>query len=487
MLILSLLCQNEKELFQKIKKIPTQDVDGIEIRWDGFSQIPFSSWQQIKKDLPFPCLFTLRKKSQGGLFQKNEEERKILIQKLCELEPEFFDIEYDTSKDFVLSLQSQYPNLKIISSYHNFSNTPSHLSDVYSLVKNAFPAHLYKIVTYAHSILDTLRMILFTKEKNTHTQNLIGFCMGEQGEISRILAPFTKSPFTFASLDEQITAPGQLSFQTLNQTYHFKKISPQTSLYGRLGLPNKKSLSHVTHNQVFFDLGFSALYLKIDVKEEELPSFLEMAQKVPFQGFSVTMPLKEKILPDQSINTLWLTNEHWEALSTDGIGALKALEEKTSIKNKKILLVGAGGAAKAILQKLIFFTDDITIFNRTDEKGKKLAKEFSCHSLSSKDLSKPPEYDILIQASSCGMTTEEMPILESWILPGKIIFECILSPTLLVQKGIEKGCTVIVGKSLFYYQALEQYFLWFPDIDRKRLKETLKKALTCFNIKKCLK
>jgi 3-dehydroquinate dehydratase/shikimate dehydrogenase len=319
-------------------------------------------------------------------------------------------------------------------------------------------------------------MILFTKKKNQSANKLIGFCMGEKGQFSRILGPIVKSPITYAYIDKE-AAPGQLSVQDLCQTYHFPSLTPETSIYALIGSPTRQSISHKTHNAVFSQLLIPAVYLKMDIETEEINSCLDLMKKFPFQGLSITMPLKEKVFPSQSINTLALHDKKWRGKSTDGIGAVLALEELTSLENKKILLIGAGGTALTIGKELVAKTPNITIYNRTDSKAEGLAKKLSCRFVSSK---KPPtniSYDILIQASSCGMDKEEMPIEENLILPHTIILECVMKNTLLIKAAEKKGCQIIPGYKLFLYQALEQFRFWFPKIPPKELFQALHNAI----------
>ena len=190
--------------------------------------------------------------------------------------------------------------------------------------------------------------------------NVIAISMGTHGQISRILAPIFRNPITYASLAEELqSAPGQLSAELLLNRYHYASLRPHTSLYGLIGDPIDKSISDATHNALFHHLGLNAVYVKMVVKAEELPEFFHFAKQLPFKGLSVTMPLKESVLPHldhidskarniRAVNTLVFDEGMISGFNTDGIGALNAIEQVKPVKNQRVVLLGAGGSAKAI-------------------------------------------------------------------------------------------------------------------------------------------
>ncbi len=174
--------------------LPKQ-VQGAELRLDLFSSIDFPALQKAVRLSSIPLLFTLRKTSQGGGFAESEPKRLELIQKLLTLQPAFFDLEYDTDKDFLSEQINRNPKVKFILSYHNFSETPKDLEKIcYDLL--AVPAYGYKLAAFAFSTNDTLRLLLTGKKY----PQISVVPMGKKGSFGRVLSSVIGSEFSYAYL-----------------------------------------------------------------------------------------------------------------------------------------------------------------------------------------------------------------------------------------------------------------------------------------------
>ncbi len=320
----------------------------------------------------------------------------------------------------------------LICSRH-IDHTPDNLLQTFAELMQAMPADIYKLATTAHSTLDALRMLIATRTLRAQGKNVIGLCMGELGQITRIV-----SEHTYAYLDEP-TAPGQLSIDELTTIYRYPRS--EKTWYGLIGDPIEQSPSHITHNQHCF-------FLKMRIRADELSEFFTLAEQLPFHGLAATIPHKEAIEPGKVINTLLRKGKGWQSFNTDGQGVLDVLG---SIENKRIALLGAGGAAKAIA--LALKSADLKIYNRT-------AKSVCGQQTLSLDQISP--YDILINATSCGMLSEDCPIHPDFILPHTTVFETICKPeeTTLIKHAKAKSCSVHYGKELFHTQAKRQFDIW---------------------------
>lgn len=333
------------------------------------------------------------------------------------------------------------PGAPLIISYHNFEETPTDLEAILSLLQ-AREASFYKIATMAHSTLDALRMLEFV---SLHPK-VIGICMGPLGQITRILAPVFGTPLMYASMDE-LSPVGQVPLETLLNTYHFRNLHPQTPLFGLIGDPIDASIGHLFHNATMKE----AVYVKMAVKPSELGSFLAYAKKLNFRGLSVTMPLKEAVIPYLdaidpeaekmgAVNTLLFQEGKIKGFNTDGKGALAALG---NIIGKKIVIIGAGGASKAIAYALRAARAKVTVANRTPKEGAVLLNQI------------PGDYDILINT-----TPHPMPIDPSKIIPGSTVMDIAIKQTTLLQESLAKGCVCISGYPLYLHQAMEQQRIW---------------------------
>ena len=298
------------------------------------------------------------------------------------------------------------------------------------------PAKLYKLATFAHSTLDALRMLLTVRHLRSKGRNVIGLCMGAFGHITRVF-----SPITYAHLGSP-TAPGQLSAYELKNIYRYPQKEPW---FGLIGDPIEQSISHLTHNK-------HLPFVKMQIQPQELNQALDLIKALPFQGLAVTIPHKEQVIPGQVINTLVRKGNGFIGANTDGIGALDVLGK--NVQNKHIALLGAGGCASAIAKVFIDSGARLKIYNRAPK---------IIEGLPTKSLLKPLEpYDILINATSCGMLSTDCPLRDDQILPGKTVFETITKPeeTTLLNLAKAKGCTLYRGKDLFLAQAKYQFKLW---------------------------
>ena len=253
---------------------------------------------------------------------------------------------------------------------------------------------------------------------------------------------------------------------------------PQLAL---IGTPIKQSMSDVYHRAFFRQMNIVANYEKIELNSDQLGSFISSA-KSSHLGLSVTMPLKEAIIPyldvvDHTamhigaVNTVKFFNHQAYGWNTDGKGALRAIYAKygENLRYKQAVIVGAGGVAKAIAWELTLAGMKLTIVNRDIEKALHLSKRIEANVAPIQELEKiiQTQCDLLIQATSVGMTDE------NWILsPDKIpssvaVFETIsAAQNQWLSTLANQGSLTISGKQMWRHQAIEQYKLWFDDINK---------------------
>jgi 3-dehydroquinate dehydratase/shikimate dehydrogenase len=441
--------------------------DVVELRLDCWSQIDTVFLNKLRRQFSIPMIFTLRSQAHGGHYAHSEEERLQTIKDLAAIKPEYFDLETHVPLRFIEEI---VPNTKLILSYHNSAETPANLDAIYNEMIQ-IPAHFYKIAVLAQNSLDAMRLICWACKFNDNGK-WIAISMGEHGQLSRILAPIIRSPITYAALNDDLkTAPGQLSAKTLINRYRHSSLRPPYPIYGLIGDPVDGSISDATHNHLMETLGINAVYVKIRVTPNELPDFLRYAKQLPFCGFSVTMPLKECILPYVdatdaqaapigALNTLVLENRQIHGFNTDGMGALNALERVLLVKGKRIVILGAGGAAKAIAYEAHRRGGLVTILNRNAEKARHIANALSCSAGSLELMATLAEtgYDALINSTPC-----PLPISAEYILSNAVIMDIMTKPkdTLLLREASRKGCRIVYGYQMFLEQALGQFQLWF--------------------------
>jgi len=302
--------------------------------------------------------------------------------------------------------------------------------------------------------------------------------MGELGHISRILTSRFGGFLTFASLEiGKESAPGQLTVDELSKIYHFNDINKETKLYGIIGNPVSHSISPAIHNAAFKEKGLNNVY--VPLKIANICTFMKECRKIDFQGFSITIPHKESVLPflddvDHTarkigaINTIANQNGKLIGYNTDCMAAVMGLEcslkeSNDTLNNKKVSIIGAGGAARAIAFGLKEKGCNITIYNRTLERAEKLSHDVKCR-FESLEAIHNLDSDILINTTSIGMfpNVDQTPVSKNILKDGMVVFDAVYNPmeTRLLRDAKEKGCHTVNGLSMFINQAAEQFKLW---------------------------
>jgi len=443
--------------------------DILELRLDLMSDYDLDPLLAASKK---PCIVTNRTKREGGQFSGSEEERIVLLKQAMIAGAEYVDIETSTPKELLKPFLESERKSKIILSYHNFTDTPEEIEHLYELMCG-MPADILKVVTYARDITDNLALFNLLHRSKKDGKNLIALCMGEKGEISRILSPLLGGFLTFGSLETgKETAPGQITGANLKNIYRVCDKRDSFKIFGVIGNPVYKSMGYLVHNRAFKEMESTNIYVPFLVDNVE-KFFKEFSSY--FEGLSVTMPFKEDImaLMDDveetakrigSVNTVVRDDKGWKGYNTDYTGALKALEKHVDIKGKNVLIIGAGGTAKAIGYGVYKKGAKITVtYNKNKEKGLQLARELKAKVVSIKNAGEE-EIDVLINCSPVGMSPnqEETPISSRYLRSGMVVFDSVYNPpeTRLIREAKEAGCVTISGVELFVNQAVAQLDLW---------------------------
>jgi shikimate dehydrogenase len=264
-------------------------------------------------------------------------------------------------------------------------------------------------------------------------------------------------------------------------------IDAHTMLCGIIGNPVKHSLSPDIHNAGYAAQGLNYVYLAFEV--EDVAGVLAGMRAMPnFRGLSVTIPHKQTVIPllDEltpiaekvgSVNTVIREADgRLVGHSTDGLGTLRAFSEAgVSLKGKRVLFLGTGGAVRAVT---FAFADEggvagITLLGRTPAKvaalGDDLIAKTACPiamgSLTEDLEAALTTHDVIVQGTPLGMAPEhegESPVPKEWLRPEHVVFDMVYKPlrTKLIQDAEAKGCNVILGTEMLLHQATLQYECW---------------------------
>lgn len=267
-------------------------------------------------------------------------------------------------------------------------------------------------------------------------------------------------------------------------------IDARTELYGIIGNPVRYSLSPTIHNAAFRRTGLNAVYLAFEVKN--LAEALRGIRELGFRGVSVTIPFKTEVIPFldeveeaarkiKAVNTIANEGGKLVGYNTDWCGALEALEEKVNLGGKRVILLGGGGAARAIAFGLKEKGCDVVISNRSSDRGNELAGElgFAYMPLSSIE---GIETDILINATSVGMYPNDgkSPLPKKCLKEGMTVMDIVYHPlqTKLLREAEEHGCQTINGLEMLARQGSAQLEIWIGRrVEIEDIEKDLRRAL----------
>jgi 3-dehydroquinate dehydratase / shikimate dehydrogenase len=460
------------ELIEKAEGL-IRDNTFLEFRLDYLSR-PALALPKIKRFTEYHpqvvAIATCRRKASGGRFRGSMASQLELLGKAAVAGCHLLDIELQTAtKCKPEQLQRLRNRAALILSYHDFRGTKRLEETLDKMV--AISADYYKIVSTATTLYDNVTMMKFL-EKRSDKHSLIGLCMGEQGIISRVLGVRAGSVFTFASVSpDEKTAPGQVTAQDLRNTYRIEQVDAATRVYGVAGDPVVHSLSPAIMNTALRRENVNGVYVALHAKA--LKDLLACVRDIPIHGLSITMPYKEAILKhldntDSHTTKIGACNTVVRAqdgklygFNTDAAGVVRPLEQRITLEKAKILVLGAGGAARAAVFGLKERGAEVYILNRSVGPAKKLAHRAHARVIKRADLKKLA-FDVIINATPVGMgNTRESPLNENEI-KARYVFDMIYDPpeTRLMKLAKAQGAQVIPGIEMFVHQAARQFEIW---------------------------
>ncbi len=265
------------------------------------------------------------------------------------------------------------------------------------------------------------------------------------------------------------------------------QISGKTKITGIFGWPVEHTLSPYMQNAAFSHCGLDYRYLPFLVSPDRLSNAIEAIRSLNMCGVNLTIPHKEASLPfldsvDEealaigAVNTIINTKGRLTGHNTDGRGFATALQEQgITLEGCKALIVGAGGASRAVGHYLSRNAKSLHIYNRTHEKAVALASFLSRttgNAIVVKDLSFLSDYDIIINATSLGLKDDDpLPLDTDLLSPFQIVCDLIYRQTTLLMKAQQKGCRTANGLGMLLWQGAYAFELWTgtrPPVDVMR-------------------
>jgi 3-dehydroquinate dehydratase / shikimate dehydrogenase len=463
---------NPGELIEKAEAV-VRDNPFVELRLDYIPRpgLALAKIKEFTETHPHVTVIgTCRRVASGGKFKGPISSQLEVLSKVAESGCQLIDLELQTAARLKpAQLARLRSKAAIVLSFHDFRGTGK-LEEVLKKM-SVYPSDFYKIVGTATTLHDNVTMMKFL-EQHQDSHNLVGLCMGEQGIISRVVAVRAGSAFTFGAFSaEEKTASGQVTAQELRSVYRIEQVDAATKIYGVAGDPVSHSLSPLVMNAAMRRENVNGVFLPLHAKS--LKDLLACVRDIPIHGLSVTMPHKRAILAHLdntdpqtakigACNTVVRSQDgKLYGFNTDSAGVVTPLEQRIPLKDARILVLGAGGAARAAVFGLKERGADIFILNRNTEKGKKLARQAKARTVKRANLKKL-DFDVIINATPVGMgNTRESP-LNADEIRAKYVFDMVYDPgeTKLLKLAKERGAEAIPGSVMFVHQAARQFEIW---------------------------
>ena len=467
------MCEKDRDALRSACERAVEWADLVELRLDCLDGEP-EKISELLQDLGRPVILTLRPSEQGGHRKLSREEREAFWKTAPRGESVWWDVEGDLVQD----LSPDWS--RVIASHHDFSGVPSDLQQIYERLTKT-PAHVLKIAVQAHDVVDCIPVFQLLDRARREGREIIAIAMGNAGIATRTLGPSRGAFLTYGALDdESSTAPGQVNAPKLRSLYHIDQIDSETIICGLIGLPVMHSVSPHIHNAAFAAEGINGVYLPFEVKDVDLffkrmvdPRTRELNWNL--RGLSVTAPHKQSVMehldwiePNAkeigAVNTVVVENDRLLGYNTDAAGLVEPLLQRLgSLADRKVAIIGAGGAARAAIWALQQQKARVTLFARNVEKAQTLAELFniSCESLSSARFA---GYDLVINTTPLGSGEhiDKSPVTAGQLNRARCIYDLIYNPieTKLMREARQAGCETLGGMEMLVAQAKLQFELW---------------------------
>ena len=506
----------------------------VEWRVDTLAQTDnaLESVALLVKNSPLPCIVTIRAAAEGGAYVGHESARLELLIAICKLNlpPSYIDLElaaFQASADFKKQFTAAKTSTRLILSAHDFQSRPADLSKRIGAMWSESLCSIAKVAWRARSVRDNLEAFELLRHQSKPT---IALCMGQFGIASRVLAPKFGGFLTYARPDNEMgTAPGQLTAQEFIHVYSFARITPATNLFAVVGWPIEHSLSPLLHNAAFTATQFNGAYVPLAIPPEWEHFKASLGEMVAspvlnLRGLSVTLPHKEHALrwcKQQggvgdvvsewcgAANTLLFSDngqtrahntdapaavatlaaalgihEHISAALASGNAMHIAANDKSLVthtrdqwRRQHVLVLGAGGVARAVIAGLALAGSRVTIANRTHTKAAQLATHFNARDIDGANQSRVQAVELenipahsfsaIVNCTSAGMTgsgaesVDPLPILFE-IKSGTVVMDTVYRPreTPLLQRARAAGAVIVDGTEMFLRQAALQFELF---------------------------
>jgi len=465
--------------------------DFVEVRFDclaaGETVEALDRLERLAADGSVPFVYTFRPAAEGGRSAPGLAERVEFWREVARRRaggaraPAFADVElslFESGHGAELTGAPGGPD--VICSHHDFGGVPEGLDSLYERMRRT-PARVFKIAVAVEDAAECVPLLRLLGRARGDGRELIAVAMGAAGVWTRVVGPALGSFLTYGALDEgSATAPGQLTARELRGLYRLHEVDEGTAVLGLVGRPVGHSLSPRMHNAALGALGLGAVYLPFEVAD--LEGFVRRLVRPrtrglgwPLRGFSVTAPHKSAVIPlldwvepraleVGAVNTVVVEGEELRGHNTDAAAALAPLEGALALGGARVAVLGAGGAARAVLWALRERGARAVVFARDEARGRALASEFGAEAAALGGASFGG-FEAVVNTTplgTAGPAADETPAAAAQLRGVGVAYDLVYNPaeTRFLREAREAGCATAGGLSMLVAQAAGQFKLW---------------------------
>ncbi|MEM1245183.1 MAG: type I 3-dehydroquinate dehydratase [Acidobacteriota bacterium] len=445
-------------------------LDVLEVRADLAGDLKASDLRQWFRGR---LLYTLRSSSEWGQGPDAAAER---APRLLQAAAGYDYVDLEANRDLTAEVLEGVPPRQRLLSWHG-----AHDADLRGVLErmDAYEAAVRKLVVLAQADSQEVAvMTLLCECRDQGRSDVVAFAAGDCGTWTRLVAPRVGLPWVYVALD-QAAAPGQLSLAQALRDYGLPSLPPARRVFGILGRPVSHSLSPRLHNGGYRATETEALYLPFHAERfadfwmdtVEIGIFDRLG--LPLEGLSVTTPYKEPALAVAGAsspraarlragNTLLLRKGVWECVSTDPEGVVVPLQRLgVSLEGAPAAVVGCGGAGRAAALGLRECGAEVSVVNRTEEKGRMTAERLGLEFIPLAELD-PSRYQVMVQATALGSdASDPLPWSVESMRDDAVLVEMVYrsGETPLEGAARARGLRTIGGRQVLLFQGLEQFRL----------------------------
>lgn len=443
------------------KRDAATGADLVEVRLDGVDRPDAAG--AIEGRLR-PVIVTCRPRWEGGEFDGSEEERRRILTEAMAAGAEFVDVELRAT--FAADIIRLRRGHGVIASLHLFDGPVKDVEERLHCLRST-GAEIVKFAMQVDALTETLPLfdLAARRDPAADSQGQLLIAMGPRGLHTRVLARRLGNRWTYCG----DAAPGQIAASRMVGEFHFRRITPGSTLYAVVGSPIAHSLSPAMHNAGFAHAGIDAVYLALDARDAD--DFVTFARAMGIQGASITAPFKVAMMQHVddcdalahevgAINTLAVRDGRWIGSNTDVAGFLAPLKGRMALRGARVAVLGAGGAARAVAVALKHEGASVRLCARRAEQAAAVAEIVGVGT--GEFPPSPGSWDVLVNATSAGSRPGDESPMAGVPLDGEIVFDLIYSPaeTPLIAQARAEGCWTIGGIEMLIAQAERQFEMW---------------------------